>query len=239
MNRNDDVDVLAGAAARARQDLHAVTSLRPVPVLPSPSRHSGRVRAGGWCRRLRSPALAGLAVAVLVLGTLVGIKIVSGGGRVSPGPSSLLRPGAELDGMRLRVTDVTDAELFGLYCDPIVLRPGTYTRACGNIRYRGPLVIGYGSIATSSEELEQMWRAQRWELYLDGQPVDLAAFGTLPDRHFFEPAVGAEVWLRQWAVTIANPTPGPHTLRSVVEQSPAGDAPVGTFDTTWTFTIIQ
>jgi len=242
VNRNDDVDVLAGAAARARQDLNAVTSLRPVPVpvLASQSRRDGRVRAGGWRRRFRSPALAGLAVAVLVLGTLVGIKILSDGdgGGASPRPSSLLRRGAEVDGMRLRPAGVGYTEIFGVYCDPIVLQPGTYTRTCGDVaRWHGPLLIGHGTLADSPKDLEQIWQAQRWELYLDGRPVNLAAFGTLPDRHYFEPALGREVWVRQWAVTIANPTPGPHTIRSVVEQSPAGDIPVGTYDTTWTLTV--
>jgi len=241
VNHNDNVDVLAGAAAQARQDLNAVTKLRPVPPLPPQARRDGRVGAGSWHRRLRSPALAGLAVAVLVLGTLVGIKIVSDGGGVSPRPGNLLRPGDELNGMRLGTTNgAYYKELFGPYCDPIVLQPGTYTRACDEIpRWAAPLLIGHGALADSAEELEQVWRAQRWELYLDGQPVDLAAFGTLPDRHYYEPTLGAEEWVRGWAVTIVNLTPGQHTLRSVVEQSPLGDWPVGTYDTTWIFTVTQ
>jgi hypothetical protein len=100
-------------------------------------------------------------------------------------------------------------------------------------------MIGHGNLAASAELLEQGWQAARWQLYLDGQRVELAAFGTLPDRHYFESGVGEEVWLREWGVTIVNPTPGRHTLRYVQEPFPPGDGAVGAMDATWTFTIIH
>ena len=124
-----------------------------------------------------------------------------------------------------------------MYCDPYNQQSWTNARDC-EVPQWPRLVIGGGTIAASPELLELVWQAQRWELYLDGRQVDVAAFGTLPDSHYFEPALGIEVWLRQWAVTLVNPTPGQHTLRYLVYQSPAGDEPAGTYYTTWTFTVI-
>jgi hypothetical protein len=173
-------------------------------------------------------------VAVLVLGILVGIRLVGDGGPASPRPSVLLGPGAELDGMRLTTAYDFDSDIF-TYCDPIILQYGTYARDC-EVPQLGRLMIGHGALATSQELLEQEWQAQRWRLYLDGQEVDLSAFGTLPDRSYVDTDLG-EVWVRQWAVTLVYPTRGQHTLRYVMEQSPAGDDPGGASDTTWTFTV--
>jgi DNA-binding beta-propeller fold protein YncE len=71
MNPDSSLDGLAGRAARARQDLNALTISRPVPPPPAirPSRPSA-IATPAW---LRSPLAAGLTVAVFVLGVLVGI----------------------------------------------------------------------------------------------------------------------------------------------------------------------
>jgi hypothetical protein len=233
VNHNDEVDVLARAAARARQDLNAVTSLRPVPALPSQSRRHGRARGGGWRGLLRSPAFSGVAVVVLVLGILVGIWLVDVGGSASPPPVGLLRPGAELDGMRLTTANLVDDEIFS-YCDPYTPQSGIHARDC-EVPQLQRLMIGYGNIAATQELLEQEWPPQRWRLFLDGQEVDLAAFGTLADRRSFDFEVGHDVWTRLWAVTVVNPTPGQHTVRYLIEPSPAGD----TLDITWTITVVQ
>jgi DNA-binding beta-propeller fold protein YncE len=65
-------DTLAGRASRARQDLNALTTLRPVPP-PVRPRRLGRIIVPGW---LRSPLAAALAVALFVLGVLVGFRTV-------------------------------------------------------------------------------------------------------------------------------------------------------------------
>jgi hypothetical protein len=43
----------------------------------------------------------------------------------SPQSGNLLRPGAELDGMRLATADETDTTIFDITCDPIRLEPGS------------------------------------------------------------------------------------------------------------------
>ena len=235
MNRNNDIDVLAGVAARARQDLQALTSLRPVPALPLRSRRHWGARGGGWRRLLRSPAFAGVAVAVIVVGILIGIRLVGHGATAVPQPSRPLQPGAEVNGMFLATATLLDTGMF-TYCDPYFSESGTFVRYCTVPQL--PLMIGYGHIDDSPELLEQGWRAQWWRLYLDGHEVDLPAFGTLPDGHDFDLYFHREMWLRQWAVTVVNPTPGLHTVRYLIEQPPDGDEPGGTSDITWTLNVI-
>jgi hypothetical protein len=157
-------------------------------------------------------------------------------GTAPPETGGPLRPGAELNGMRLTTANAADKDIF-VFCDPYVLQPGTYARDC-EVPQLQRLMIGYGSFSESPESLELEWQASRWRMYLDGREVDLEAFGTLADRPLVDAKVGDGMWLRVWAVTIVNPTPGPHTLRYVAQQSSAVDTTVvGTNDTTWTFTV--
>ncbi len=67
------------------------------------------------------------------------------------------------------------------------------------------------------------------EMYVDEQPVDLAAFGTL------EKAGGNR---RFWNVALDKPTSGKHTFRYVFHLSKPLDTgvhqfPAGTYDVTW------
>ena len=117
------------------------------------------------------------------------------------------------------------------FCNPIVLKPGVYSRAC-TVPAVPQLFIGYGTIEKTKSELDQVWHAQAWEAYLDGREIDLGSFSTMPDRTFFETSVGSAVWLREWNVLLVEPTPGEHTLRYVT----TGAEPA---DTTWTFTVTR
>jgi hypothetical protein len=138
--------------------------------------------------------------------------------------------------MRLTTADERDTTIFDISCDPIIPQPGIHARDC-EVPQLQRLMIGYGNIAASPELLAQEWQAQQWQLYLDGQEVDLAAFGTLADRPYVGANVGDGAWLRLWAVTLVNPTAGQHTVRYLREQSAARDAPDDTLDVTWTFTV--
>jgi len=82
-------DHLASLAARARLDLNAATTIRPVPVLPGRSlrRAAPAPAPRGGARLLRSPVLVGLAVALFVLGILIGIGSV---GDRDPFPHNVL-----------------------------------------------------------------------------------------------------------------------------------------------------
>jgi len=181
----------------------------------------------------RTIGRAALALAMTAL--LAGCGPVTDGS-ASPQPGGLLRPGAELDGMRLATGDERDTTIFDISCDPIIPQPGIHQRNC-EVPQLQRLMVGYGNIAASPELLEQEWRAQQWQLFLDGQGVDLAAFGTLADRPYVGANVGGGAWIRLWAVTLVNPTPGQHTLRYLRGHSAVGAAPADTLDVTWTFTV--
>ena len=71
-------------------------------------------------------------------------------------------------------------------------------------------------------------------MWIDGQRVSLDEFGTA-DRMLwaFAPAGGKDVTLREWRVTLANPTPGHHTIRYRFR------LPQGTIDATWEFKVAR
>ena len=122
------------------------------------------------------------------------------------------------------------------FCDPLVDQPGTHAAEC-EVPELQRLMVGYGWVAETPEDLEQTWQRVRWQLSLDGRPVDLPSFGTLPDIYYFEPKFGHEMWLRLWAITIVNPTPGPHTLHYTSEALDPADVEVERSDQTWTLTV--
>jgi hypothetical protein len=73
MSHESQLDTLA---ARARQDLNRVTTLRPVPPPRKARTQDDAAPMRAVPRVLRKPAVAALAVAVFVLGVLVGIGSV-------------------------------------------------------------------------------------------------------------------------------------------------------------------
>jgi hypothetical protein len=125
----------------------------------------------------------------------------------------------------------SQARLFSDWCDPVVLTPGRRTRSCGRIPRTSRLYVGYG-LFDSEAKIERTWRASKWDLWIDGQQVDLQAFGTA-DRWLLKygPAGNKDVVLREWQVTLLRATTGRHTLRYRTRE------PAGITDTTWTFTV--
>jgi hypothetical protein len=123
------------------------------------------------------------------------------------------------------------ARLFPDWCDPVVLTPGRRTRSCGRIPRTSRLYIGYG-LFESPSRIGRTWNASKWDMWIDGQRVDLQAFGTA-DRTLpkYPPAGNKDVVLREWNVTLLRPTTGRHTIRYRTRE------PHGVTDTTWTFTV--
>ncbi len=62
---------------------------------------------------------------------------------------------------------------------------------------------------TDNTDLEANWASLAFELYINDQPVDLAAFGTVESK---EPTVGT---MRHWNVVILADKPGQVTVHSV------------------------
>lgn len=125
----------------------------------------------------------------------------------------------------------SQARLFAEWCDPVVLTPGRRTRSCGRIPRTSRLYVGYG-LFESAAKMERTWKASKWDMWIDGQRVDLQAFGTA-DRWLLKygPAGNMDVVLREWQVTLLRATPGRHTVRYRTRE------PAGVTDTTWAFTV--
>jgi hypothetical protein len=100
------------------------------------------------------------------------------------------------------------------------------------------LLIGDGLIvANNPDALDAAWDVIEWELYLDGQEIDLDAFGDLT----FETAAvtGEVIFQRTWAVGLARLQPGVYELRSVIRFTEAlgEEIQAGEFDVTYTLNV--
>ena len=78
---------------------------------------------------------------------------------------------------------------------------------------------------TSSGKLDEYWSNSNYQLFIEGQPVDLTAFGTVEYTH---PIVGV---IRFWNVVISTSKPGEITTND------SGVAGGDAFESTTTFTF--
>jgi hypothetical protein len=147
--------------------------------------------------------------------------------------SVTIEPRTRVNGMLVVQSSSRQSEtsLFGGYCDPVVLTSGRRSRNCGTIPRWSRLYVGYGLFARPSS-IERAWKATTWKLWLDGQPIDLTAFGT-SDRVLpkYGPADGKDVVLREWSIVLVRPTPGAHRIRYRTADAD------GVMDTTWNFRV--
>ena len=159
----------------------------------------------------------------------VAAAIVAGCG----GPPGGLGPGDKIGTMTLVSGTASDAYMnFFENCNPIILKPGTYRRSCTIPRVQR-ILIGYGDFEPTRKALESDWNARKWDLWVDGRQVNLAAFGTYDHTLFGFPAAGGKnVILRRWKVILAGVTSGKHTIR-YRSHGPS----VGTADATWAFSV--
>jgi hypothetical protein len=119
----------------------------------------------------------------------------------------VLRPGDRVKGMLLTVGGTTDFPFvtdFDSYCE----REGTRV-AC---RWEAGKDIGisFGLHADTFDDLEFMWETWQYDLYLDGQPVDLSAFGSV------EVDDPEGTWkIRAFSVVLTDTSPGTITAHHV------------------------
>jgi hypothetical protein len=150
----------------------------------------------------------GAAVAVVLL-------TACGGGGLEPGD----RVG-DLRVVRGAAEDVTLWE----FCDP-ELSPERFERAC-SVPLVDRLRVGPGWRVDSPSALEDQWEELQWSVSLDGRPLELAEFGTLPDTTLADGRV-----VREWNVTVEGLDAGTHRLRAVVS---SGDR---RYDMTWVLDV--
>ena len=151
------------------------------------------------------------------------------------GSSGEVGPGDKVGTMTLVSGTASDADLNVFeFCNPVILKPGTYRRSCAIPRVQR-LLIGYGDFEPTRKALESDWKERTWDLWVDGRRVNLAAFGTYDHTLFGFPAAGGKnVILRRWKVILAGVTPGKHTVR-YRSNGPS----VGTTDATWAFRVAK
>lgn len=154
------------------------------------------------------------------------------------GGDSALGPGAKVGSMSLANDGLSagDSHFFD-FCDPFLRGPGVYERSCDVPAGAGPRIwVGYGVFAETQDQLESEWSAVKWSLWIDDHRVDLPSFGT-SDRVLYglPQAGGKNVILREWKVTIVEPTAGEHKVR--YRSEPANGTDPGVTDATWTFTM--
>jgi len=166
---------------------------------------------------------------VLFIGTLVSCATLTS---IPPTATSTMvqtiEPGDKIGDMLVTNGQWDSATEIWLFCDPLVIEPGVFTREC-EVPEMKNLQIGYGIFAETKEELDALWATFTWELFLDGHPVDLSAFGTFDQ----DDVLDGPVKLREWNVVLDQVTPGIHTLRYVSAES--GES----FDVTWIFTVVE
>jgi len=115
--------------------------------------------------------------------------------------------------------------------------PEVATRECEKtVPLHSRLIVGDGWTTKNKQQLEENWKVITWELYLDGQQVDVGVFGTA-DMQTPEGYPN-----RSWPIFLENLAPGVHTRRNVFRISQEifdgfVTYPVGTYDTTYRFTV--
>ena len=159
------------------------------------------------------------------------------GAAAVPSAGSAIDPGTRVNGMLVvqGTARDADAELFGVTCDPVVVRPGRRTRLCGTLPPVRRIFVGHGVWAVSRQLLESYWSAyaRLTELWIDGQRVRLDRFGH-SDRWLlaYPPADGRDALLRQWSIILVG-AEGRHSIRY------RGRSGRGVADTTWRFSVAR
>jgi hypothetical protein len=116
--------------------------------------------------------------------------------------------------------------------------PGIRTSEC-TVPQVDELWIGHGIRAMDKSQRNALWEARTWELYIDGQAVDLPAFNI---ADFDAEQDGTTYQYRLWRIRLRELPGGEHTLRYVmqvnqeVEGDPASQS-TGTYELIVNFTV--
>jgi hypothetical protein len=135
-----------------------------------------------------------------------------------PFSAAMFRPGDTLGGMTL-TTGAQDAAPVWAFCSPAQHVGNTTTSDC-SVPLVPRLAVGH-IIMPGDDALSRLdWSEIRWELTIEGQPVDLKSFGTynfaLPARSH-SPLSVKEVFVHftAWDVVLTNLNPGQYTIHGL------------------------
>ncbi len=127
----------------------------------------------------------------------------------------LLKPGDKIDSMVI-TTGAEEATALWTFCQPTMNNDHLIMLDCGEVSF-SRLAIGHTFGVMDLAFGESDGTELTWELYLDGIPIDLDAFGTYS---FIQPALTNDLSaikegfgsVQVWDVVIENPTPGDHVV---------------------------
>jgi len=165
-------------------------------------------------RDVNWPVIALLIAAAAGLAACVGQN-------ATPSPlNPILNPGDQIDSMIL-TTGAADAPPLWAFCSPPQENQHVTKTDC-RVPPLPKLAIGhtFGVVDQALQTLD--WSAPTWELYLDGHPLSLEAFGVytyvMPDLAP-HPSPIREVFrqMRAWDVVLTNLKPGAHTLQGLAQ----------------------
>ena len=128
--------------------------------------------------------------------------------------AAMLGAGDEIDGMTL-TSGADEARPLWAFCSS--QEKDNVTTASCRVPQMEKLAIGHSFFATDSVFQNADWADLHWELYLDGQPVDLSDFTTydyvLPTMAP-NPSLVREVFMKftAWDIVLTDLQPGEHTL---------------------------
>ena len=129
-----------------------------------------------------------------------------------------LKPGDEINGMVI-TTGAAKVPPLWAFCPPAPVNDGVRVVEC-RVPSLPRLAIGH-TFRLANPALQTLdWSALTWELSVDGQPVDLEAFGiydfVLPDLAP-HPSPVREIFrqFKAWDVILTNLMPGAHTLHGI------------------------
>jgi len=126
----------------------------------------------------------------------------------------MLQPGEKIDDMVI-TTGIEEAFPLWAVCAPKKVNDYSISADCGELSYEN-LAIGHTLGVMDLFDASIKWEDLKWDLSVDGFPIDLEAFGVYDFVHpdFPSKPLG-EVFMaiRVWDVVLVNPTPGIHRLQ--------------------------
>jgi hypothetical protein len=155
---------------------------------------------------------------ILSIGLLVILTACQAAGQ--PSSAAMLKPGDTIDGMSL-TTGAVDVPPLWAFCSPGQHSGNTTSSEC-NVPVLPRLGIGHLFMVSDDTLSDLDWSELTWQLFIDDQPVDLEAFGTL---EYIMPAISKspspvrEVFksFTAWDVVLTDLSPGEHTIHAFAQ----------------------
>lgn len=165
-----------------------------------------------------------LVIALIVPPTLFsctqqGIQLNTWG---NPFIYTVLQPGDEIVDMAV-TTGIESAFPLWAVCAPKKINDHAIKAECGELSHDN-LAIGHTLGVMDLVDPSIEWEELNWEMFVDGHPIDLKAFGVYEFVHpdFPSKPLG-EIFrvVRVWDVVLENPTPGMHRIDGQVRDGEA------------------